>query len=135
MSAAGFEPTTSASGGQRSIQLSYAPDGSIYADTHGPVNSWSCQQLDSTCRCVTIVDRMKLTVKTLPVLGRLSVLSMLVGTLAWELVERVLALAGISLSLGVGPIGFDIRVVAVTLIANPGTIAGLVPAILLFRKL
>ncbi len=78
---------------------------------------------------------MKLTARTLPLLGRIAVFSMLVGTLAWELVERLLALSGISLSIGVGPIGFDIRVIALTLIANPGTIVGLVPAIVLFRKL
>ena len=90
--------------------------------------------LDSTGRYITIVDRMKLSAKTLPVLGRLALLSMVVGTLAWEIVERALALAGVPLSIGVGPVGFDIRVLTVALIVNPGTIAGLVTAVVLFRK-
>ena len=78
---------------------------------------------------------MKLTAKNLPVLTRLLVLCLLIGTLAWELVERVLELAGVALDLAVGPVGFDIEVVELAVMANPGTLLGLLPAIILFRKL
>jgi hypothetical protein len=77
---------------------------------------------------------MKLTAKNLPVLTRLLVLCMVIGTLAWEIVERLLALAGVALDLSVGPVGFDIEVIALSVMANPGTLIGIVPAILLFRR-
>ena len=78
---------------------------------------------------------MKLTAKNLPVLTRILLLCLLIGTLAWELVERLLELAGVTLDLAVGPVGFDIEVIEVAVMANPGTLLGLVPAILLFRRL
>ncbi|MFP4114805.1 MAG: hypothetical protein ACOC1I_03730 [Spirochaetota bacterium] len=78
---------------------------------------------------------MKLTAKTLPILTRLLVLCLLIGTLAWELAERLLELAGVTIDLTVGPVGFDIEVIALSVMANPGTIVGILPAILLFRKL
>jgi hypothetical protein len=78
---------------------------------------------------------MKLSAKNAPLLTRLFVLCLLIGTLAWELVERLLELAGIALDLSVGPVGFDIEVIELWLTANPGTLIGILPAILLFRKL
>ncbi|MFW6380588.1 MAG: hypothetical protein ACOC0Y_00925 [Spirochaetota bacterium] len=78
---------------------------------------------------------MKLTAKTVPILTRLLVLCLLIGTLAWELAERLLELAGVTIDLTVGPVGFDIEVIALSVMANPGTIVGILPAILLFRKL
>ncbi|MFW6313529.1 MAG: hypothetical protein ACOC2N_06570 [Spirochaetota bacterium] len=78
---------------------------------------------------------MKLTTKNLPVFMRLLVLCLLIGTLAWELIERLLELTGVELDLTVGPVGFDIEVLAVSVLANPGTLLGIVPAIVLFRKL
>ncbi len=78
---------------------------------------------------------MKLTAKNLPVFMRVTILSMIVGTLAWELVERLVELAGGVLDLGVGPIGFDAEVLAVWIEVNPGTLLGIVPAIVLLRRL
>jgi len=78
---------------------------------------------------------MKLTAKNLPILVRLLVLCMVVGTLAWELIERILELTGIAVDLAVGPVGFDIEVLALSVMANPGTLIGIVPAIALYRRL
>ncbi len=77
---------------------------------------------------------MKLTAKNLPVLMRILLLCLVIGTLAWELVERLLELAGVTLDLSVGPVGFDIEVIALSVMANPGTLIAIVPAVLLFRK-
>ncbi|MFP4550638.1 MAG: hypothetical protein ACLFNT_07535 [Spirochaetales bacterium] len=78
---------------------------------------------------------MKLSSKSLPVFTRILVASLAVGTLAWELVERIIALAGRTLDLAVGPIGFDVHVVALWFMLNPGTLLGILPAVLLFRRL
>lgn len=75
---------------------------------------------------------MKLTAKTMSLFLLLSFLGALVGSLAWEVVERVVAHCGGSLDLSVGPIGFDLSVLAVQLKANPGTLAGLLAGIALF---
>jgi hypothetical protein len=78
---------------------------------------------------------MKLTVKTLSSLALLCVLGMLVGGLAWEVLERVALRFGLDVDLSIGPVGFDLSVVAVRLTVNPGTFLGLVAAALLFRAL
>lgn len=76
---------------------------------------------------------MKLTTKTLPSLVLLCVLGMLVGGLAWEVLERVALRLGLELELSVGPVGFDLAVLAVSVTVNPGTFLGLAAAALLFR--
>lgn len=78
---------------------------------------------------------MKLSSKNLPLLIRILALCMLVGTLTWELIERLLLLAGVELQLAVGPVGFDIEVIVLSVMANPGTVVAILPGILLFRKL
>lgn len=78
---------------------------------------------------------MKLSAKTLPVFLRILLLFLVIGTLTWEIVERVVALAGGTLDLSVGPVGFDVDVIAFWIAANPGTLLGIVPALLLFRRL
>lgn len=78
---------------------------------------------------------MKLSAKNLPLLVRVLALCMLIGTLAWELVERLLLLAGVELDLSVGPVGFDIEVIVLSVMANPGTVLAIVAGALLFRKL
>ncbi len=60
---------------------------------------------------------------------------MLVGGLAWEVLERVAQRFGLDMDLSVGPVGFDLSVVALSVMVNPGTFLGLVAAILLFRAL
>ena len=79
--------------------------------------------------------RMKLNGKNLPVLIRLLLICAVVATLAWELLERLLAMGGVALNLSLGPIGFDIQVISIFLQVNPGTILGVVPAVILFRRL
>ena len=78
---------------------------------------------------------MKLNSKNLPVLVRLLLLCVVVATIAWELLERLLALGGATLDLSLGPIGFDLQVIAFSLQVNPGTLLGIVPAVILFRRL
>jgi len=78
---------------------------------------------------------MKLAAKNVGVFLRLLALTAVIGTLVWELIERVLGLLEVTLDLSVGPIGFDIEVVSLYMMANPGTLLGVPVAILLFRRL
>ena len=78
---------------------------------------------------------MKLAAKNVGVLIRLLILTAVVGTLVWELLERLLGLLDVTLDLSVGPVGFDIEVVSLFVMANPGTLLGVPVAILLFRRL
>ena len=77
---------------------------------------------------------MKLNSKNLPVLFRLLILCIVVGSLAWELLERLLELGGVGMDLSLGPVGFDIDVVSLYLKVNPGTLLGVIPAVFLFRR-
>jgi hypothetical protein len=78
---------------------------------------------------------MKITGRTLSSLVLLCVLGMLVGGLAWEVLERVASRLGLALELSIGPVGFDLSVISLSVRANPGTFLGLVGAVLLFRAL
>ena len=78
---------------------------------------------------------MKLTGKTLSSLALICVLCMLAGGLAWEVLERVALRFGLDVDFSVGPVGFDLSVVALHVTVNPGTFLGLVAAVLLFRAL
>jgi hypothetical protein len=78
---------------------------------------------------------MKLSVKTLPTLILLALLGAVVGGLAWEVVERILQRFGTELALSVGPIGFDLHVVSLSFLVNPGTIVGLIGGVLIFMLL
>jgi hypothetical protein len=78
---------------------------------------------------------MKLTSKTVSMFLLMSFLGAVVGSLSWEIVERIVARWGGRLELSVGPIGFDLSVIAMQLKANPGTIAGLAAGLLLFLSL
>ena len=60
---------------------------------------------------------------------------MVLGSIAWEVAERLLAAAGLELNLSVGPIGFDLQVLAMHVEANPGTVLGAVGGWLLLRAL
>ena len=62
-------------------------------------------------------------------------LGFLVGTLGWEVLERIVLQVGIELALGVGPVGFDLSVVSVFVKINPGTFIGLLGGIFLFRAM
>jgi hypothetical protein len=78
---------------------------------------------------------MKLSTRSLATLAALALLGSLVGALAWEVVERIAARSGVALSLSVGPVGFDLHVVSLHFLVNPGTVLGLIGGVLLFRLL
>jgi hypothetical protein len=65
----------------------------------------------------------------------LGVLGAVVGGLAWEVVERICLAAGLTLALSVGPIGFDLHVISLFFLVNPGTFLGLAGGVVLFRLL
>ncbi len=75
---------------------------------------------------------MKVKGKTLPSLLLLSFLGALVGGVAWEVVERVAEHLGATLDWSVGPVGFDLHVLSVRFLVNPGTILGLLGGVFLF---
>ena len=60
-------------------------------------------------------------------------LGFLIGTLAWEVLERIFLQMGIDLALGIGPVGFDLSVLSVFIKINPGTFIGILGGIFLFR--
>jgi hypothetical protein len=68
-------------------------------------------------------------------LSRILLAGLLVGTLAWELLERTAEFFGLAVSLQAGPVGFDAEVLKVELLVNPGSFIGLIGAYLLFRRL
>jgi hypothetical protein len=78
---------------------------------------------------------MKLSGKNAPTLIAIGLLGAVVGGLGWEVVERISARLGVVLGLSIGPIGFDLSVVSLRFLVNPGTFVGLAGAVLLFRVL
>ena len=60
--------------------------------------------------------------------------SMAAGTLGWELLARILSYADIALSLTVGPVGFDIKVLSIYMEVNPGSFLGVLGGIVIFRR-
>ncbi|MGC9313340.1 MAG: hypothetical protein ACP5IA_11665 [Sediminispirochaetaceae bacterium] len=78
---------------------------------------------------------MKYSSRSRSTLIRLVLLGLLAGTLAWALAERALSYTGIIIDMGIGPIGFDLRVLAVSLYVNPGSLLGAAGGWILFRRL
>jgi hypothetical protein len=78
---------------------------------------------------------MKIGVKNLSSLLLLCALGMVAGGLAWAVLERAAGLLGLAIDLSVGPVGFDLGVLAFSITVNPGTFLGLVAGVLLFRAL
>jgi hypothetical protein len=76
---------------------------------------------------------MKRSSKGTPVF-RYLVLGTIIGTLVWEIIERLLSLASVEIDLSVGPVGFDVEVLAIWLSFNPGSLLGMIPAAFLARK-
>ena len=60
-------------------------------------------------------------------------LGFLIGTLGWEVLERILLQLGWEIALGIGPVGFDLSVLSVFIKLNPGTFIGVLGGVLLFR--
>jgi hypothetical protein len=78
---------------------------------------------------------MKLSAKNVSTLVMLGLLGGVVGGLAWEVVERVCFKLGCALNMSVGPIGFDLSVISLYFLVNPGTFLGLLGGVVLFRIL
>lgn len=78
---------------------------------------------------------MKLTKKNRSALALLIVLGLVIGTLGWEIIERLVELTGRSFDLSVGPVGFDLHVLAVTMRLNPGSFVGTIGGVLLFVRI
>lgn len=53
------------------------------------------------------------------------ILTILAGTLGWEVLVSILALGGLQLNLSTGPVGFDVKVISFYMEVNPGTFLGL----------
>ncbi|MFW6253186.1 MAG: hypothetical protein ACOC4F_04565 [bacterium] len=64
----------------------------------------------------------------------LLVLFLAVGTLSWELFERILSTAGIPVEWSVGPVGFDVEVLSVEFMVNPGSLVGIFAAFRVFKS-
>ena len=60
-------------------------------------------------------------------------LGFLIGTLGWEVLERIISRMGFELALGIGPVGFDLSVLSLFIKINPGTFIGVLGGIFLFR--
>ena len=60
-------------------------------------------------------------------------LGFLIGTLGWEVLERILLQLGWEIALGIGPVGFDLSVLSVFIKLNPGTFIGVLGGVLLFH--
>ena len=78
---------------------------------------------------------MKLTKKNRSSLVLVLILGLLIGTLSWEVLERIIALTGRQLDLSIGPVGFDLHVVSVWIRLNPGSFLGTIAGIILFTRL
>ncbi|UCF96216.1 MAG: hypothetical protein JSV89_13635 [Spirochaetaceae bacterium] len=60
-------------------------------------------------------------------------LGFLIGTLGWEVLERIFLQLGFELALSIGPVGFDLSVLSVSIKINPGSFIGILGGIFLFR--
>ncbi len=78
---------------------------------------------------------MKLGKNNLGVLARLMLLTGLIGTLAWAILERLASVMGAEVSLAVGPIGFDVMILSAYVYVNPGTLLGALAAIPVFKSI
>ena len=61
------------------------------------------------------------------------ILGFLIGTLGWEVLERIVLQMGFELALGIGPVGFDLSVLSFFVKINPGSFIGVISGIFLFR--
>ena len=78
---------------------------------------------------------MKVSNKNLGKFTAFLLLFCVTGTLAWELLEVILNLAGVSINLSAGPVGFDIDIISLYISANPGSLIGIAAGWLLFHRI
>ena len=88
----------------------------------------------TVCRRGGNIEAVKLNSKNRSTLLILVALSMIIGTVAWEIIERILSMAGATIDLTVGPLELDVYVISIALRPNPGTLLGIVPGVALFRR-
>ncbi|MBW8003542.1 MAG: hypothetical protein FVQ80_16265, partial [Planctomycetes bacterium] len=77
--------------------------------------------------------RMKLSKNNRSTFLTITALGILIGSLGWEVFERILARLGVEISLGIGPVGFDLSVLSLYLVINPGTFLGILGGFLLIK--
>ena len=77
---------------------------------------------------------MKFTKKNSSLFVLLFLMGLVTGSLAWELLERIIGLAGGSLDLGVGPVGLDLDVLAIYIKINPGSLLGAAAGVFFFVR-
>lgn len=75
---------------------------------------------------------MKPTLRTLPHLVSFLLLGFLAGGLAWEILERLLALTGILLDLRIGPVSLEAGFLQMNLWLTPGGVLGSAGGVSLF---
>jgi hypothetical protein len=78
---------------------------------------------------------MKITQKYLKYLYLFIIMGIVIGSLCWEILERLIAMSGINLNLSVGPVGFDISVLSLYLKINPGSFIGAAGIWFLIKKI
>ena len=77
---------------------------------------------------------MKLSKRTSSHFILFIVLGLIIGSLCWELIERLVSLSGTTIDLALDPVGFDAGVLQVWLKINPGSLLGAAFGFLLFRR-
>lgn len=78
---------------------------------------------------------MKYTSKNRSALINLFILGTVAGTLFWGVLQALAQLAGLDLKLEIGPIGFDLHLIALWIRINPGSFLGAAGGYYLFRSL
>ncbi|MAG13109.1 MAG: hypothetical protein CMN78_00750 [Spirochaetales bacterium] len=78
---------------------------------------------------------MKLTKKHGGLFVLLIFIGFIVGSLAWEVVERIVVLAGGSFELKAGPVVLDLGAVFLSVEVNPGTLFGICLGLFLFSRI
>ncbi len=77
---------------------------------------------------------MDLKKKNFPILLSFIVLGMIIGSIGWEILERLITAWGSTLSLTLeNPIGFDLYVISFFFRVNLGTLLGAVSGVILFK--
>jgi len=77
---------------------------------------------------------MKLIKKNAGIFTLLFFLGLITGTFTWEILERIITLAGSAIDLSVGPFGIDLDVISVYIKINPGSLLGAAAGVILFFR-
>ncbi len=78
---------------------------------------------------------MKLIKKNLQPLLIFIFLGLIIGSLGWDILERLIGMGSPGFTLSTGPVGFDLGVISIYLKFNPGSLAGIAGSVLLFKSL